>query len=34
MDEDNTVRLVNDGFTYPTIAELVIVTIEPVEMMK
>ena len=34
VDDDNTVRLVNDGFTYPTIAELVIVTIEPVEMMK
>jgi hypothetical protein len=33
-DPDNTVRLVDDGFTYPTVTELVKVTIEPVEAMQ
>jgi hypothetical protein len=32
-DTDNTVRLVNDGYRYPAVGELVRVTIEPVDMM-
>ena len=33
-DEDNTVRLVNDIYSYPAVTELVRVTIEPAEMME
>jgi hypothetical protein len=33
-DEDNTVRLVNDMYSYPAVSELVRVTIEAVEMME
>jgi hypothetical protein len=31
-DDDNTVRLVNDMYTYPTMPELVRITIEPVDI--
>lgn len=33
-DDDTTVRLVNDGYTYPTVPDLVRVTIEPVTTMQ
>jgi hypothetical protein len=33
-DTDNTVRLVNDGYRYPAVNELVRVTVEPMEMIE
>ena len=33
-DPDNTVRLVNDGYTYPDLAEVVQITIMPLESQK
>jgi hypothetical protein len=33
-DDDTTVRLVNDMYSYPAVPELVRVTIEPVEIME